>query len=79
MVSRHTAESGEKLERGLSYLLPQSYAQELIDHGLAVMVDPPIVPPVNVTIKPTKTITMATALKEMRAKNQKQISEKKDK
>lgn len=78
MVSRHTAESGEKLERGLSYLLPRSYAQKLIDHGLAELVIPAR-SPVNVTIAPTKTVTMATALKEMRAKNQKQISEKKDK
>jgi len=70
MLVRHTGPAG-KMEQGFEYLLPASYAQELIDHGLAVLVLPGAMsPPVNVTMQPTKTTALATALREMRAKNQ---------
>jgi hypothetical protein len=69
MLARHTGENG-KMEQGLEYLLPSSYAFELVNHGLAEFVPLPTSPPVNVTHKPTKTVTMDAALREMRAKNQ---------
>lgn len=72
MLARHTGESGEKLERGLIYLLPRSYAEELVKHGLAVLVRPPVTmkPPVNVNLGPSKTIALETALRTLRAKTQ---------
>jgi hypothetical protein len=69
MLARHTGENG-KMEQGLSYLLPSSYAFELVNHGLAEFVVMPASPPVNVTMKPTKVASLDTALREMRAKNQ---------
>lgn len=77
MLARHTSPFG-KMEPGHEYLLPYSYAMELIGHGLADYVMPDVVqPPVNVSLKPTKTKAMHTALKEMRAKNQAKITGKK--
>lgn len=40
MLARHTGPTG-KMEKGLEYLLPRSYAEELIAYGLAVPVIEP--------------------------------------
>lgn len=37
MLARHTAPGGRRMERGLVYEVPPNYAQELMDHGLAVI------------------------------------------
>ena len=70
MLVRHTGPNG-KMESGLEYLLSRSYAQELVNHGLAVFVIPGVTNPlVNIILKPNKIMTMEIALREMRVKNQ---------
>lgn len=75
MLARHTGPNG-KMEQGHEFLLPRSYAQELIDHGLAVLMIPSMAP-VNVSLRPSKTMTMEIALRKMRAKNQEVIDKPK--
>ena len=50
MATRHMAPWREKLERGLIYNLEDKYAQELISHGIAVLVVE--MPPVEATVPP---------------------------
>jgi len=61
MLTRFGGRSG-KMEMRQEYLLPRDYAQELVDHGLAVLVvEPP--PAAAVMEPPPKAAAVKTAAK----------------
>lgn len=71
MLTRHTGPNG-KMEKGFEYLLPRSYAQELIDHGLAVpMTLGSAAPPDNVTSEPSELIIWKPLTRNKRGQFQK--------